>query len=477
MAVALEFEHVSFAYPSAQDEPHAQAVPVLTDVCLSIAEGAFALVTGQTGQGKTTLLRLAKPEVTPGGNLQGTVRVCGTDVRELDTSASAQFVAYVFQDPARQVACSTVARELAFGLESLGLTQQQMARRIAETCQFLGITPWFGARIDELSGGQLQVLALASALVMRPRLLLLDEPAAQLDPLARESFAMLVARANRELGTTVVVATHEPRLWLPYATCAYAVEDGRVRPTDPAAFAGEKPVGTPPAAPEPAQPAACELRDLWLRYGPDGAWVLGGLDLSVGTGEVRALVGANGSGKSTVLGALAGMLFPQRGRVRNMCAQSQALLPQDPYLLCTERSVGSELMAWARTCGYGEREARAQMDELGLPQMVWGRHPHDLSGGQAELLALAKLLLTHPKLLVLDEPTKGLDHTCRVKLAAALGTRAKAGTTIIIATHDLAFVQAVAHRVSLVFDGRVISTEPTASYLAGSWLWHGCDAS
>lgn len=458
---ALEFEHVSFSYGGA-------AAPVLSDVSLEVPEGALALLVGATGSGKSTLLRLAKPEIAPSGELAGTVRAFGREVRTLDPPLSARTVGYVFQNPDAQVVCDTVWHEMAFGLENLGVPEPEMRRRVAETCGFLGIEPWFRSRTAELSGGQRQVLALAATLAMRPRLLLLDEPTSMLDPLAEKNFLSLLFRANRELGITVVVATHAPATMTDYATCAFMLEGARVLP------ASLKDLSRPerlPALARTAFPGGVLLsaRDLWQRYGRDGRWVLRGLELEVGSGEVRALVGSNGCGKSTLLSVLAGVERPQRGRVRNQAAGSQALLPQDPKALLAHETVRDELAEWSSAVGYGAAEVESALAELGLSDAA-ARHPYDLSGGQHQLLALEKLLLARPRLLLLDEPTKGLDLASRELLARRVATVRDAGVTVLLATHDLGFVRAVADSVSLMFDGGITVTEPTVEFFAHSWL-------
>lgn len=480
---ALEFDHVTFSYPGA-------AEPVLDDVCLEVPEGAFALLVGATGSGKSTLLRLAKPEIAPAGGLSGEVRAFGGPVRELDPVESARAVGHVFQNPDAQVVCDTVWHEMAFGLENLGVPEPEMRRRVAECCNFLGMEPWFRARTAELSGGQRQVLALASSLVMRPRLLLLDEPTSMLDPLAERGFLGLLFRANRELGVTVVVATHSPEAMVDYATLALRIEGGRVREVPlgevaaaqplPALVRAEKdgsaekggPVGTGRTAEKgPRGPVpALSADDVWFRYVRDDRWVLRGLDLSVGEGEVRALVGSNGCGKSTLLSALSGVRRPARGRVRNALSDSQALLPQSPKALLSRETVADELMEWSRDGGYGRDEVSDALGRLGLADAA-DRHPYDLSGGQQQLLALEKLLLVRPRLLMLDEPTKGLDRAARERMARRLADARDEGATVLLATHDMGFVRALADRVSLMFDGGVTVTEPVGEFFASSWLY------
>ena len=460
---ALEFDSVSFSYAGATS-------PVLLDVSFAVPEGAFALLIGATGSGKSTLLRLAKPEIAPAGRLGGSVRVFGTDPRELGAQASARAVGYVFQSPDAQIVCDTVWHELAFGLENLGVPEPEMRRRVAETCNFLGVEPWFRARTTELSGGQRQVLALASALAMRPRLLLLDEPTSMLDPLAEKNFLSLLFRANRELGATVVVATHAPWSMVDYATCAFALEGGSVRVAPLSEVVAESPLEVPAAPVRSIKKDALLADDVWYRYDRDARWVLRELDLAVGEGEIRALVGSNGCGKSTLLSALAGVVRPARGRVRNGLASSQALLPQAPKALLSCETVADELKAWSRAGGYGRAEVDAALARLGLEDAA-DRHPYDLSGGQQQLLALEKLLLARPRLLLLDEPTKGLDRAERERVARRLAEARDDGATVLLATHDMGFVRAVADRVSLMFDGGITCTEPTDEYFANSWLW------
>ncbi|MGN0075514.1 MAG: ABC transporter ATP-binding protein [Parafannyhessea sp.] len=477
---ALELEGVSFSYavPEGAPEPAGGAPLVLDHADLSVPQGAFALLVGGTGSGKTTLLRLCKPEIRPEGGLAGTVRVLGRDSRGLSPRESAGLVGFVFQSPDSQIVCDSVWHELAFGLENLGVPQDQMRRRVAETCYFFGMEPWFHRRCASLSGGQRQLLALASVLCMRPRLLLLDEPTSMLDPVAEKSFLSLLFRVNRELGCTVVVATHNPGPMLDFASMAFAMEDGRPRQVPLESLSGEPDLlarggataEASAARPEPGE-RVVRVSGAWLRYEREAPWVLRGCDLELRRGEVRALVGGNGSGKSTLIMAVAGMLRLQRGRVSNALSGSQALLPQSPKALLSQPSAGEELMEWSGSAGY----TRGQMVELATSFGLAGaldRHPYDLSGGQQQLLALAKLLLTRPRLLLLDEPTKGLDNAARGLVATHVRQAAARGATVLLSTHDVAFARAVADACSLLFDGQVALTQPAGQFFDESWVWH-----
>ncbi len=523
-APAIEVRGLRFTYPGAE-------VPVFEELDWRVPQGAFALLVGGTGSGKSTLLSLLKPEISPAGECTGELRVLGESAADMDVRASAERVGYVFQDPENQIVCETVWHEMAFGLENLGVSRDEMRRRVAETSYFFGLEDWLHRDTDTLSGGRKQLLSLAAVLALRPRVLLLDEPTSQLDPVAEKSFLHALFRVNRELGCTVVVATHQPRPMLEYATCAYRIEDGRVREVSDIAslghrkelFSGEVPgwgasrrakngvfssasgrlgsldprggalgakkrlksdkssefeaqilpqddSGAPSRAggcrilPKMHAGSATTLAGSWFRYDRASGWVLRGLDAAFSAGAVHAVVGGNGCGKSTMLSVLAKTVRLQRGHMERGAA-SAALLPQNPKALLVAETVRDELMEWASTCGYDEAVARERAASLGLSGLD-GRHPYDLSGGQRQLLALAKLLLIGPELLLLDEPTKGLDLASRRIIARALRDHAKAGDTVIMATHDLDFAEQVADDIAMMFDGEIACMEPPADFFS-----------
>ena len=460
--IALAYDDVTFRYPGSRGD-------VLSGVSMAVPAGAFALLVGGTGSGKSTLLSLAKPQIAPAGDRAGQVRVFGRPVDGLDGAAACE-VGYVFQDPDNQIVCDSVWHEMAFGLENLGTPQGEMRRRVAEASYFFGMGPWFHSDTDALSGGRKQLLALASTLVMQPRVLLLDEPTAQLDPVAARNFLHALFRVNRELGCTVVVATHEPELMADYATCAFELVDGAVRAVENLGrFKCEATLAERGALCDANAPAAVSARGAWFRYGRDDDWVLRGLDLEVRQGEVHALVGGNGCGKSTLLALIAGTRRAQRGEVRSAIS-AKAMLPQDPKALFAEERVDEELMEWAHIGGYGADEVQAMMGELGLADRA-DLHPYDLSGGQRQMLALGKLLLVHPRLLLLDEPTKGLDRTARERVTGMIEAARRDGVTVIVSTHDLAFVRRVADRASLMFDGELACTEPVGEFFRNNLFY------
>lgn len=460
--IALAYDDVTFRYPGSRGD-------VLSGVSMAVPAGAFALLVGGTGSGKSTLLSLAKPQIAPAGDRAGQVRVFGRPVDDLDGAAACE-VGYVFQDPDNQIVCDSVWHEMSFGLENLGTPQGEMRRRVAEASYFFGMGPWFHSDTDALSGGRKQLLALASTLVMQPRVLLLDEPTAQLDPIAARNFLHALFRVNRELGCTVVVATHEPELMADYATCAFELVDGAVGAVeDLGRFKYEATLAERGALCDANAPAAVSARGAWFRYGRDDDWVLRGLDLEVRQGEVHALVGGNGCGKSTLLALIAGTRRAQRGEVRSAIS-AKAMLPQDPKALFAEERVDEELMEWAHIGGYGADEVQAMMGELGLADRA-DLHPYDLSGGQRQMLALGKLLLVHPRLLLLDEPTKGLDRAAREHVAGMIEAARRDGVTVVVSTHDLAFVRRIADRVSLMFDGELACTESVGEFFRNNLFY------
>lgn len=467
--LAIEARRFSFAYPD--------AATVIGPLDWQVEQGAFQLLVGATGSGKTTLLRCLKPAIAPAGTRTGQLEVFGTPAEDLGVREAAALVGYVAQSPENQLVCDSVWHELAFGLENLGIPQAEMRRRVAEVAHFFGIEPWFRRPVAELSGGQKQILTLASVLAMQPQVLLLDEPTSQLDPVAEKNFLHALFRVNRELGITVVVATHAPETMADYATDMVELRDGEMRVPAPCPSrapmvhrVNQETLRLAQAGEPGAFREVVSLRDTYLRYARDADWVLRGLDLDVAAGSIHALVGGNGCGKSTLLRVIAGVLKPERGQVTNKLSARQALLPQDPKALFVCDTVRDELCEWQRSCGYVDAAVDATLERFDLAAHA-GNHPYDLSGGQQQKLALAKLLLTDPDLLLLDEPTKGLDAPSKCIVATELLRRAQAGVTIVLATHDLAFVALVSDEATMLFDGEVACTEPTDRFFANNLFY------
>lgn len=597
------FEGLTFRYPEA-------ARDALAEVSLAIEPGQFVLVCGRSGCGKTTLLRHAKSALTPHGFRRGRVLLDGAPLSVVSAREQAARIGFVMQDPDKQIVTDKVWHELAFVLESLGCDERVMHLRVAEMASYFGIQHWFHKEVNELSGGQKQLLNVASVMAARPDMLVLDEPTSQLDPIAASDFLSTVHKINRELGTTIVMSEHrleevyaladrvvvmeEGRividgrpgtvaeelhradspmaLALPTASrIAWGVEGGRsdcaggrtflldcsdgvgeggepcssgIDAQDPSRSADSFPrasmscvqaplsstqscpsaVGIPLTVREgrswlagevaahpprrwefpegkdcdealagalagtaagPAKmgggvtgaPAgtAVELRDVWFRYERDGSDVLRGTTLSVPAGGFFAVVGGNGTGKSTMLRIICGAGRPYRGKVSvlgrrlkewkkgDLFQGGVAMLPQDPLNLMVKKTVGDDLREMLEGRDFAEEQRFAAVREVAALteiESLLGTHPFDLSGGEVQRAALAKVLLSDPRLLLLDEPTKGLDAFFKEKLAALLRSLTARGTTVLMVSHDVEFCASFADTCALFFDGGVAAVNP-----------------
>ena len=472
--VILAIQNLSFAYALAPNSK------VIEDFSCKVYAGQISLLIGPTGSGKSTILSLIKPEIAPQGKQDGSIIVCGQEVSTMTQAQSVDTIAFVPQTASRALVCETPLKELAFGLENRGVSEKEMRRRIFETVSFFGMESLLHKRNCELSGGEQQLVALAAALVMRPKLLLLDEPTSQLDPFAQKNFIALLERVARELNVAVLVATHD-------ITAFEHLADARIH------LDGEKPdalradsssrqaLCPRSSAPNQASTAAdnspvLEFSAVTFAYSQSEHLVLSKCSLEVMGREIRALVGGNGSGKSTLLKLAAGVLRPRRGHVYNQLQQSQGYIPQDPELLFTCQSVGEELAQWQQSGAYSDQDVQDLLEASGLLarttyQKLMSSHPYDLSGGQQQLLALVKVLLTKARLLILDEPTKGLDAPTKDAVVNLLSRAQSEGATIVVATHDIQLISRVADNVSLVFDGQISLTESTSEFFENSWVW------
>ena len=487
--------------------------PTLDEVDLTVPESELVLVAGRTGSGKSTLLRTVNglvPHFT-GGHLAGQVLVDGRDLREHSPREMADLVGYVGQDPLTSFVTEAVEEELAYGMEQLGLGAQTMRRRVEETLDLLGIADLRGRALRSLSGGQQQRVAVGAVLTMHPKLLVLDEPTSALDPTAAEDVLSTLSRLVEDLGLTVLLAEHRLERVVPFADRLLVVEDGRVRggPTaemlasSPVAppvvelgrLAGWRPLpvtvrearrrtpelrrtlGSPPAAPAGRTgPEVLRARGVVVRYG----WTVAvrEVSLEVRGGQVVALMGRNGCGKSSLLWALQGTgrrnggLVDVAGTDPAAVSASRAralvgLVPQTAGDLLYLESVGEECAAADEQAGAATGTCRALLDRL-APGIGASNHPRDLSEGQRLSLVLAIVLTARPRVVALDEPTRGLDYTAKTQLASIVGALAADGCGILLATHDVEFVAQVADRVVVLAEGEVVSSGPTARVLAES---------
>ncbi|MFD0672634.1 ABC transporter ATP-binding protein [Cohnella sp. GCM10027633] len=540
----LNVEQVTFSYPDA-------AVPSLSAVTLRVRRGEFVVLCGPSGSGKSTLLRLLKREVSPGGRMSGEILLDGTPLREWPARELAAQVGLVMQHPDNQLVVDTVEHELAFGMENFGLPRDAMRRRLAEMAGFFGLEPLLDRRTDELSGGQKQLVNLAAAIMLQPRVLLLDEPLAQLDPLAARELLGMVKRLNYEWGITVVMSEHRLDDLLPLADRIVRMERGEIAfDGEPKAFAREAwqrrnahwdaalppvtrwalaqdaAIAEPPltvkeartwlasqagrsARPQPAPPLTrrdsdemerallltrgdrdekreekqLDARELFFAYDKRSPAVLRGLDWQVARGDWIALFGGNGSGKSTLLQLLAGLREPLRGDIRlngtplrrissKTKFSSIGYLAQNPLLHYAHESLYADLMSAAARAGVAgadnaDREVRRLAERFGLSGLL-DRHPHDLSGGEQQLGALAMTLFGKPELLLLDEPTKGLDPYRKKALGEHLSDVHRQGTTLLLATHDVEFAAAHANRCALLFRGEIVADGEPEPFFQGN---------
>ncbi len=504
----FQIENLSFSYPTAKEKESVHNVSVV------IHKGEYVVLCGKSGSGKTTLLRHLKSVLAPHGKKSGEILFNGVSLDKVSQRDQSAKIGYVMQNPDDQIVTDKVWHELAFGLESLGCDPKTMRARVAEMACYFGIADWFHRDVANLSGGQKQLLNLASIMAMQPEVLILDEPTSQLDPIAASDFLNTVRKINIELGTTVIITEHRLEDIFPYADRAIVMDAGRViaddtprnigrllyeqkndifaaMPTPVRVFYGAEGIGDCPLTvregrtwlsktyPEPKVSAlaaeklddeienpALSLKELWFRYEKDSPDVLRGVSAEVPTGTLYAIVGGNGAGKSTTLKAVCGICKPYRGKVKvfgkpvekykaaELFDGCLAMLPQDPKSLFVTKTVREDL------CEMTKDEKRiAEIAAVCEIESLLGSHPYDLSGGEQQRAALAKVLLTNPRLLLLDEPTKGIDSFFKEKLAKILCKLKEQGITIVMVSHDVEFCAKYADMVSMFFDGQMLTTD------------------
>lgn len=505
----FEIRSLTFSYPE-------QARAALEEMSLTVKQGEFLVLCGPSGCGKSTLLRQLKTVLAPHGRRSGEILFEGLPLDELDQREQSQRIGFVQQSPDNQIVTDKVWHELAFGLESLGYDTPTIRRRVAEMASFFGIQTWFYKNVTELSGGQKQLLNLASVMAMQPSVLILDEPTSQLDPIAASDFLNTVRKINLELGTTVLITEHRLEDILPAADRAVVMEGGRIlvadvprrtagflwaehhpmfsaMPAPTRVFYGAQGKGvcpltvregrnwllgafqTPPevkALPEAPvaweeRPSALVLKEVWFRYEKNSPDVLRGVSAVVPEGSLFAIVGGNGAGKSTMLKAVCGICKPYRGKIRvfgkkveayggtELFQNCLAMLPQDPKSLFVKKTVREDLEEMCR-----DREKLEAVARTCEVEALLDSHPYDLSGGEQQRAALAKVLLTEPRLLLLDEPTKGMDGFFKEKLARILEKLKAQGMTVVMVSHDVEFCAQYGDLISMFFDGQILTTAP-----------------
>ena len=514
----FEIKHLTFTYPTQKGHP------ALSDINLNIEQGEYVTVCGRSGSGKTTLLKHLKSVLAPHGKLEGEILFEGKNLKDTDLRTQSSRIGYVMQNPDNQIVTDKVWHELAFGLESLGTDQKTIRLRVAEMASYFGIQGWFHKNVNELSGGQKQLLNLASIMAMQPSVLILDEPTSQLDPIAASDFLNTVKKINRELRTTIIITEHRLEDIYYCSDKVVVIEDGKMiakdeprkvgdylekcgnemftaMPTPVQIFYGVGGKGRCPLTvregaewldqvfqdhapqvtavddtpetdldPDNIKDPAVLVKEAWFRYEKDSPDVLKGVTLQVPKNVLYAIVGGNGTGKSTTLKVISNICKPYRGKVLingkevkkyksgELFQGNLAMLPQDPQSLFAKKSVQEELEEMLAGSKEEKAEKVAEVAELCEITRLLKSHPYDLSGGEQQRAALAKVLLTDPKVLLLDEPTKGIDSFFKQKFADIMMKLKERGVTIIMVSHDVEFCARYADLVSMFFDGGIVTT-------------------
>ena len=507
----FEIKNLSFSYATNPEKR------VLDNINLTIEHGEYITVCGKSGSGKSTLLRHLKTVLAPAGERVGFIKFNGKELSDISTYEQASFIGFVMQNPDDQIVTDKVWHELSFGLENLGCDKSTIRLRVAEMASYFGIQNWFDKDTSDLSGGQKQLLNLASIMAMQPSVLILDEPTSQLDPIAAADFLNTVRKINLELGTTIIITEHRLEDILYASDRVVLMQEGKILACDEPHKIGEFLKSTEnemfAAMPTPVQvyhgidkavtakhpcpltvregaefltsiigytdklipsldrvedaydekaakkDSVISLSDVWFRYERQGKDILKGVDLNVPKGKLFAIVGGNGTGKSTTLKAICNVVKPYRGKVRvnGRCS----MLPQDPASLFVKETVKDEL--FEMTHDIERIESVAKTCDIAH---LFESHPFDISGGEQQRVALAKVLLCEPEIILLDEPTKGLDNFFKIKFADILRQLTSTGVTIVMVSHDVEFCARYADICSMFFDGNVVTTNAPCKFFS-----------
>lgn len=518
----LNIKNLSFTYPDTAEK-------AIDDISFSVNQGDFIVVCGESGCGKTTLLRLIKKELAPSGTKTGEIFYNGISAENLEDKVSASQIGYVMQNPDAQIVTDKVWHELSFGLENIGVPTNDIRRRVGEMASFFGIQQWFHQKTSELSGGQKQLLNLAAIMVMNPKLLILDEPTAQLDPIAGAEFIGTLQKINKELGLTVILVEHRLEEVFPICDRAMIMGKGKIIIYDSPHSVGRKLgdidnnhnmlVGLPSSVrifnslnvqdecpltvkdgrdflskhfnndidsldissvSTDGKTETISINDIWFRYERNLPDVLRGVNLKAYSGQVLSVLGGNGTGKTTMLSVISGQNKSYRGNViingkkiskysgSELYRHNLALLPQNPQSVFLKSTVREDFGEVTKTMGYKTDEKNQLIssitERLGISHLL-DKHPYDLSGGEQQKSALAKLLLLKPKIILLDEPTKGIDAHSKEIFGEILKELKNNNLTIIMVTHDVEFAAKNSDRCAMFFDGVIISEdEPTTFF-------------
>lgn len=494
----IQIENLSFSYAASQ-----KTSPSICDISLEMNAGEFVVICGASGCGKSTLLRSLKPGIRPAGTIKGKVLYHGTPIDEVSKKVQATEIGFVMQNPEHQIVTDKVWHELAFGLENIGVKREDIRFRVAEVAEYFGITDLYFRSISELSGGQKQLINLAAAMAMHPEVMILDEPTSQLDPIAAETFMDLIKKVNEDLGVTIILSEHRLNMALPKADRMIVMEKGRILynglPIEALSVMEKKDIiklmpvptqvfkqchgkGQVPMSVAQGRKwlGKCEIksgnsfqnfmetseksetnenaiscRHVWFRYGKQEKDILQDLNVEIKKGEIFAILGGNGTGKTTTMSLLCGIYRPYRGKVK--MNGKAALLPQDVQTLFLKDTVKEELK------GVEPQIIRW----LNLTDLLES-HPYDLSGGEQQKVALAKILAVNPDILLLDEPTKGIDPIFKEQLGNYMTQLAGQGKTIVLVSHDVDFCGEFAHRCGLFANGKLIAINQSREFFCAN---------
>ena len=529
----LRVDGLKFSYPN-------QLKKALNNINFSIDEGDFVLICGESGCGKSTLLRHLKPELSPHGQVSGDIYYYSQKINDYSSKQLASEIGYVLQNPDSQIVTDKVWHELAFGLENMGLDTQSIRLRVAEMASFFGIQGWFRKNVNDLSGGQKQLLNLASIMAMQPKILILDEPTSQLDPIAAKDFIDTLVRINKELSTTIIMTEHN--LEDIYSVCdkVIVMEDGKVICNDTNykvadILSGDKNHKMFKSLPTPSKiynqlngylegankspltvkdcrqwlndsmdevtitklddseteinidekdrEIAIELKDVYFQYNKISEPTIRDLSFKVYKGEIYSILGGNGTGKSTTLSLVARQRKPQRGKIfinniemkkynnKSLYENNLALLPQNPQSLFVFETVKEDLeevlILKNKDRKYIDKEVKRVSKLLDIEHLL-EHHPYDLSGGELQRAGMAKVMLLNPKIILLDEPTKGLDAYCKEKIGKMLMKLRDMGVTIVVVSHDIEFSARYSDRCAMFFDGSIVSEGTPKEFFLGN---------
>ena len=519
---SFKIENLSFNYPDKCDK-------ALDNINITINQGEFVLLCGKSGCGKTTLLRLLKSSLAPHGEISGSIYFNGKPLASYDTKEQASGIGFVMQNPDNQIVTDKVWHELAFGLESLGYKQTEIRTRVSEMASFFGIQTWFYKKVTELSGGQKQLLNLASVMAMQPSVLILDEPTSQLDPIAAGEFLKTIEKINRELGTTVILTEHRLEDAFPMADRVVVMDDGKIiadsTPEKVGKILKEKNHDMYKALPTPMRvygeventlpcpltvrdgrtwleeyskentlnpivipcdelkennDIVIEIKDAWFRYEKELPDIVKGFNLSIHKGELFCLVGGNGTGKTTALSLISGLNTPYRGdvlikgqsisKIKSLYDGLLGVLPQNPQSVFVKKTVYLDLIEILSDKKLSKEEKEQKVHNISALcriENLLDSHPYDLSGGEQQRAALAKILLMEPEILLLDEPTKGMDAHFKEEFADILLDLKANCVAILMVSHDIEFCAEYADRCALVFDGSITSIDTPREFFKG----------